>query len=94
MTSNRGAAFRALHERDQAFVIPNPFSPGTALLLESLGFEALATTSSGHAYSIGRPDGMRAVSREEALSHAAEIAAATTVPVSADLERGELFGET
>lgn len=88
MTNSRGETFRALHVRDQAFVIPNPFNAGTAMLLESLGFEALATTSSGHAYSMGRPDGMRSVDRDEALSHAAEIAAATTVPVSADLERG------
>lgn len=86
--NNRGEEFRALHARAEVFVIPNPWSIGTAKLLESLGFEALATTSSGHAYSLGRPDGMRAVNREEALGHAADIAAATAVPVSADLERG------
>ena len=67
MTDNRADTFRALHEQDQAFVIPNPFSAGTAMLLESMGFEALATTSSGHAYSMGRPDGMRAVDRDEAI---------------------------
>ena len=55
--TNKGEEFRALHERAEVFVMPNPWSIGTAKLLESLGFEALATTSSGHAYSLGRPDG-------------------------------------
>ncbi len=64
--------------------MPNPWDRGTALLLASLGFEALATTSSGFAATLGRLDGR--VSRDEALSHAAEIAAATDLPVNADLE--------
>jgi 2-methylisocitrate lyase-like PEP mutase family enzyme len=66
--------------------MPNPWDAGTAKLLASLGFQALATTSSGFAGTLGRPDG--AVSREEALAHAAAIVAAVTVPVSADLEDG------
>lgn len=82
------ATFRALHERDGVFVMPNPWSIGSAKLLESLGFEALATTSSGHAYSIGRADGVRAVDRDEALQHAAELCAATSLPINGDLERG------
>jgi len=83
-----GATFRALHERDGAFVMPNPWSIGSAKLLESLGFEALATTSSGHAYTLGRADGVRSVSRDEALQHATELSAATAVPINGDLERG------
>ncbi|MCP3973424.1 MAG: isocitrate lyase/phosphoenolpyruvate mutase family protein [bacterium] len=84
--------FRALHERDGAFVMPNPWNVGSTRLLESLGFEALATTSSGHAYSMGRADGVRAVSRDEALQHAAELSAATPLPINGDLERG--YGDT
>lgn len=80
----KAETFRELHHRDHAFIIPNPWDVGTARLLETLGFEALATTSAGFAFSIGRPDG--AVGREQMLSHAAEIAAATDLPVSADLE--------
>jgi 2-methylisocitrate lyase-like PEP mutase family enzyme len=81
--------FRALHERAGAFVIPNPWDAGTARILASLGFEALATTSMGYAFSTGRRDG--AVKRDEALRHAAELVAATPLPVSADLENG--FGD-
>lgn len=76
--------FRALHERDGAFVIPNPWDIGSARLFEALGFEALATTSSGFAYSLGRRDGQ--VSREEKLTHCRALCDATTLPVSADLE--------
>jgi 2-methylisocitrate lyase-like PEP mutase family enzyme len=83
-----GAVFRALHERDGAFVMPNPWDVGSTRLLESLGFEALATTSSGHAYTLGRADGVRAVGRSEALRHAAELSAATSLPINGDLERG------
>ncbi len=87
--------FRELHE--SPFVIPNPWDAGSARILASLGFRALATTSGGHAASLGRLDG--AVTREEALQHAEVIAAATALPVSADLEQGfgdapELVGET
>jgi 2-methylisocitrate lyase-like PEP mutase family enzyme len=79
-------AFRALHERDGAFIIPNPWDAGTAKLLAALGFEALATTSLGLANALGRVDGTGAVRREEVLENCARIAAATDLPVSADLE--------
>ncbi len=80
------AAFRALHARDRAFVIPNPYDAGTARLLQSLGFEAIATTSAGYAYTVGKPDG--AVGRDEMLAHAKVMVEATRLPVSADLENG------
>jgi len=82
--AEKAETFRTLHDRDHAFIIPNPWDVGTARLLETLEFEALATTSAGFAFSIGRPDG--AVGREQMLAHVAEIAAATDLPVSADLE--------
>jgi len=83
--------FRALHERPGAFVIPNPWDAGTARLLASLGFEALATTSAGLAFSLGRRDGRGAITREETLANARAIAEATDLPVAADLENG--FGD-
>ena len=86
------ARFRALHEADGAFVIPNPWDIGTAKILAGLGFSALATTSAGLAYGLGRVDGRAMVSREEALAHAAQIVAATSLPVSADLENA--FADT
>ena len=89
--SERAAAFRLLHERPGAFVIPNPWDAGTARVLAGLGFEALATTSSGLAYTLGRRDAEGAVTREEALRSAGSIVAATSLPVSADLENG--FGD-
>jgi 2-methylisocitrate lyase-like PEP mutase family enzyme len=76
--------FLSLHNRDRPLLMPNPWDRGAALLLESLGFEALATTSSGHAATLGRLDGR--VTRHEAIGHAAELAEAVGVPVSADLE--------
>lgn len=85
-------AFKALHERFGCFVIPNPWDAGTARLLTMLGFEALATTSAGLAFSLGHSDGARAISREQALANAAAIVAATHLPVSADLESG--YGAT
>jgi 2-methylisocitrate lyase-like PEP mutase family enzyme len=84
--AERGAAFRALHERGGAFVIPNPWDVGTARLLAGLGFEALATTSAGYAFSLGKRD--NSVGREEMLEHARAIVAAADLPVSADLENG------
>lgn len=80
----KAETFRALHQRDGAFVIPNPWDIGSARLFDSLGFEALATTSSGFAYSLGRADGQ--VSRDEKLAHCRALCAATDLPVSADLE--------
>jgi 2-methylisocitrate lyase-like PEP mutase family enzyme len=78
--------FLELHARDQPLLLVNAWDAGSARLLESLGFEAIATTSSGHAATLGRVDGE--VTREEALAHAAELVAAVDVPVSADLENG------
>ena len=85
----KAEAFRALHARKQAFVIPNPWDIGTARILARLGFEALATTSAGFAFSSGVPDNQ--VGRERMLEHVAELADATDLPVSADLENG--FGD-
>ena len=84
--ADRGRAFRALHERDRIFVIPNPWDAGSAKLLASLGFEALTTTSAGLAFAIGRPDG--GVTREQSLANAAQIVNAVDLPVAADLENG------
>jgi len=78
--------FLALHHGDGPLLMPNPWDRGSAVLLASLGFEALATTSSGFAATLGRLDGD--VTREEALAHAAQLADATEVPLSADLENG------
>ena len=80
-----GSTFRALHE--DTFIIPNPWDIGTAKLLASLGFKALATTSAGYAFSRGLPDG--GVNFEDMITHCREIAAATPLPVSADLEHGK-----
>jgi 2-methylisocitrate lyase-like PEP mutase family enzyme len=88
----RAVAFRALHEQPGAFVVPNPWDAGTAHVLAGLGFSALATTSAGLSHSLGRPDGARRVSRAETLDNAHTIAAATPLPVTADLENG--FGDT
>jgi 2-methylisocitrate lyase-like PEP mutase family enzyme len=87
--AEKGRAFRALHARDAAFIIPNPWDAGTARLLAHLGFEALATTSAGHAFSAGRPD--NTIGCGEILAHVSMIASATDLPVSADLENG--FGD-
>lgn len=87
--TEKGRAFRALHERAGAFIIPNPWDIGTARLLAHMGFEALATTSAGYAFSAGRPD--LSIGREETMRHVATIVAATGLPVSADLENG--FGD-
>lgn len=86
--ADKAQAFRALHERPGAFIIPNPWDAGTAKLLAALGFEALATTSLGLAISLGRPDGAGAVSRREVLDNCRMIAEATDLPVNADLENG------
>ena len=88
--ASKTTSFRALHQRAGAFVIPNPWDVGSARLLASLGFEALATTSAGLAFSLGRPEGL--LSREEVLAHCRAIVGATGLPVSADLEKG--FGDS
>lgn len=87
--AEKATAFRALHERAGAFIIPNPWDAGTARLLAHLGFEALATTSAGYAFSIGQRD--NSVGREKMMEHVSAIVAATDLPVSADLENG--FGD-
>jgi 2-methylisocitrate lyase-like PEP mutase family enzyme len=83
--AEKGAAFRALHE-GEPFVIPNPWDVGSARILEGLGFKALATTSSGFAYTLGRLDGN--VTLDEVCEHVSALAAATGLPISVDLENG------
>jgi 2-methylisocitrate lyase-like PEP mutase family enzyme len=83
-------AFQALHERPGVFVIPNPWDVGTARILTAMGFEALATTSAGLAFALGKQDSSAALTREEVLTNAKAIVEATHVPVSADLE--DCFG--
>ena len=82
--------FRELHDQDGIFIIPNPWDVGTARIFASMGFEALATSSAGFAFSIGVIDG--AVGRERMLAHCRDLVDATDLPVSADLENG--FGGT
>lgn len=83
--ADKAARFRALHE-GEPFVIPNPWDAGSAKVLEALGFEALATTSSGLAFTLGRPDG--SVTLEELVAHVRALDRATDLPVSVDLENG------
>ncbi len=80
--------FRALHERRRAFIMPNAWDGASAVLLKRAGFEALGSTSLGFAYSIGRQDGARAVSRGEAIAHAAFLSRISDLPVNGDLEDG------
>jgi 2-methylisocitrate lyase-like PEP mutase family enzyme len=87
----RAETFKALHESPEIFAIPNPWDAGSAKLLAALEFAALATTSAGFAFSIGRPDAERAIGREETLANARAIVDATSLPVAADLENG--FGD-
>jgi 2-methylisocitrate lyase-like PEP mutase family enzyme len=83
---HKAEQFTALHDREGAFLIPNPWDAGSARVLEGLGFEALATTSSGFAQTLGRRDGK--VTLEEKLDHCRALCSATRVPVSVDLENG------
>lgn len=85
----RGAAFRELHKRAEAFIIPNPWDLGSAQMLAHMGFKALATTSAGFAFSAGRRDGE--MNREATLVHAAQLAELTDLPVSVDF--GDCFGD-
>ena len=87
--AEKGQAFRALHQRNGAFIIPNPWDVGTARLLAHFGFEALATTSAGYAFSVGQRN--NTIERAQMMEHLSAIAAATDLPVSADLENG--FGD-
>jgi len=88
--TEKGKTFGALHERSGAFIIPNPWDIGTARLLAYLGFEALATTSAGYAFSVGQRD--NTISRDMMMTHVTDIVSATDLPVSADLENG--FGDS
>ncbi|UCJ16745.1 isocitrate lyase/phosphoenolpyruvate mutase family protein [Pseudomonas sp. MM211] len=83
-----GERFSQLHRQDGLLVLPNPWDAGSAKMLASVGFQALATTSAGLAFSLGRRDAEGAVSRDEALANARDIVAATALPVAADLENG------
>lgn len=86
--SQKSDAFLALHQKGKPFVMPNPWDLGSATVLEAMGFPALATTSAGFAFSIGRRDAEGGVSRDEAVDHAALIAGSTDLPVNADTENG------
>jgi 2-methylisocitrate lyase-like PEP mutase family enzyme len=88
--TSKGLAFEELHRREGAFILPNPWDIGTARLLAQLGFEALATTSAGFAFSLGQQD--NTIDRTTMIDHIAQIVAATDLPVSADLENG--FGDS
>ena len=87
--AEKGRAFVELHKRAGTFIIPNPWDVGSTRLLTHLGFEALATSSAGYAFSIGKSD--NAVGRDAMLAHAASVAGATDLPISIDLENG--FGD-
>lgn len=87
--AEKSKRFRELHQRSGAFIIPNPWDIGSARILAHFGFEALATTSVGYAFSVGKRD--HGVTRDEMIAHAASLVAATDLPVSADLENG--FGD-
>jgi 2-methylisocitrate lyase-like PEP mutase family enzyme len=84
----RANEFKMLHQQPGIFVVPNPWDAGSARILETLGFKALATTSAGLAFSLGKPDGHASITREETLQNVKNIVAATSLPISADLENG------
>jgi 2-methylisocitrate lyase-like PEP mutase family enzyme len=91
MTSDfarRARLFRELHDSPDLLVLPNPWDAGSARLLENLGYKALATTSAGLAFSLGRRDGEAAVTADETFDHVRALLAATKLPISADLENG------
>src|SRR5919202_4181682 len=85
MSASARARFKALHARERLFAMPNPWDLGSARLLASCGFDALATTSAGFAWSLGRLDG--SVSRDELVAHVASLAEATSLPLNVDSER-------
>ena len=82
----KARTFKALHEQDRPFLLPNPWDAGTTRILAAMGFEALATTSLGLANMLGRSDGTRAVTADDVLENCRDIASATDLPVNADLE--------
>lgn len=85
--ASRRSVFRSLHQSG-CFVIPNPYDRGSARVLQTLGFAALATTSAGHAFSLARPDTPTSLALEEVLAHIADIVGATDLPVNADFQAG------
>lgn len=87
MTTNSNPSFRELHVPGKPFVLANAWDAGSARMMTALGAKAIATTSAGHAFTLGRPD-MGHVTRDEALAHARELIASTPLPVSGDLENG------
>lgn len=87
MKRDIGAEFRALHQPANPFILANAWDAGSAKMLAALGARAIGTSSAAHAFTLGRPD-MGHVSRDEALSHASDLAAATNLPVSGDFENG------
>ncbi len=84
--ADKARTFKALHQSGETFIIPNPWDEGSAVLLEKAGFKAIATTSAGFAWALGRLDGE--VSLEEKLQHCRNLAAVTTIPINADFENG------
>ncbi len=90
MTSDIGETFRALHKAGDPFILANAWNAGSAKLLAAMGAQAIGTSSAAHAFTLGKPD-MGHVSRDEALTHAQQLVAATPLPVSGDFENG--FGE-
>ena len=90
--SERAERFVQMHAGDELFVMANPSNVGSALMLQELGYQAFGTSSAALAFNHGRADGRGEISRDEAIAHAAEIAAATSVPVSGDFENG--FGDS
>src|SRR5580692_1198995 len=88
LQAEKATLFKTLHERAGLLVLPNPWEAGSAKPLAALGFEALATTSAGLAWMLGKADGAAAVTREESMRNAREIVGATGLPVAADLENG------
>ncbi|WP_297845421.1 isocitrate lyase/phosphoenolpyruvate mutase family protein, partial [Pseudomonas sp.] len=90
--TEKALMFQSYHSRSRPLIIPNPWDAGSAKILAALGFEALATTSAGLAFSLGKRDTEGALSRDEVLENARRIVEATDLPVSADLENG--FGDS
>ncbi|WP_421980533.1 isocitrate lyase/PEP mutase family protein [Roseibium sp.] len=90
--ADRCAAFKALHEKGRAFLMPNPFDIGSARILDGMRFDALATSSAGFAWTKGVRDAEGHITRDDALAHAADIISATSLPVNGDLENG--FGHS
>ncbi|MDY7559853.1 isocitrate lyase/phosphoenolpyruvate mutase family protein [Pseudomonas sp. 10B1] len=88
----KALTFQRCHRRGQPLIVPNPWDAGSAKVLAALGFEALATTSAGLAFSLGKRDAEGALSRDEVLENARRIVEATSLPVTADLENG--FGDS